>query len=344
MALPNGGHDAMPPRTELVERLAVLASPTLRLQEGAHGWPSFAEILSERGILPVSLFVSPIGLSHRGRDDVERRFQNPAGGVPLIEQPGRVSLLLGAWVADQFVRTNNPVFALADAERRVDRVTRWSVFISLDALVEAEETGWSTHISGSGERIICFRPELTALAVEAYASGVDLDDYLVQKSVRATGYFEALDPDANTPAGRRRLRRAVSVLIRDTRFRGKVLDAYGRRCAMCDLGLSLVQGAHIYPASAPGSDDRLANGLALCANHHLSFDRHQVAVLPGSLEVVFHPDVLSQAGDDLAVRRFIEQTHQVLTRPRRGAAPSDVMLDRRYQYFSDKYGWLKGLM
>lgn len=334
----------MPLRNDLVDRLAVLASPALRLQEEANGWPSPAEVVSERSILPVSLFVSPIGLSHRGRDDVERRFQNPAGGVPLVLQPGRVSLLLGLWEDDRFVRMSNPVLALADAERRADRTTRWSVFVSLDTLIEAEETGWSTQISGSGERIICFRPELTGLAVEAYASAVDLDDHLVQKSVRATGYFEAVDPDADTPGGRRRLRRAVSVLVRDTRFRGKVLDAYGRRCAMCDLGLSLVQGAHIYPASGPGSDDSLANGIALCANHHLSFDRHQIAVLPGSLEIVFPPDVLSLAGDDLAVRRFIEQTHQVLTRPRRAAAPSDAMLDRRYQYFSDKYGWLNGLV
>lgn len=334
----------MPLRNDLVQRLVVLTGPALWLQEEANGWPSLAEVVSERRNLPVSLFVSPIGLSHRGRDDVERRFQNPAGGVPLVEQPGRVSLLLGVWEDDRFVRTSNPVLALADAERRADRTTRWSVFVSLDTLIEAGETGWSTQISGSGERIICFRPELTALAVEAYASVVDLDDHLVQKSVRATGYFEAVDPDADTPGGRRRLRRAVSVLVRDTRFRGKVLDAYGRRCAMCDLGLSLVQGAHVYPASAPGSDDSLANGIALCANHHLSFDRHQIAVLPGSLEIVFHPDVLSLASDDLAVRRFIEQTHQVLTRPRRAAAPSDAMIDRRYQYFSDKYGWLNGLV
>lgn len=113
---------------------------------------------------------------------------------------------------------------------------------------------------------------------------------------------------------------------------------------MCDLGLSLVQGAHVYPASAPGTDDSLANGIALCANHHLSFDRHQIAVLPGSLKIVFHPDVLSQAEDDPAVRRFIEQTHQVLTHPRRAGAASDAMLDRRYQYFSDKYGWLNELL
>lgn len=334
----------MPSRHDLVDRLVALTRPAVQLQEEATGWPSLAEVVSERRTLPVSLFVSPIGLSHRGRDDLERRFQNPAGGVPLVDQPGRVSLLMGVWEDDPIVRTSNPVLALVDADRRADRTTRWSVFVSLDTLIEAEETGWSTQISSSGERITCFRPELTALAVEAYAAEVDLDDHLIQRSVRATGYFEEVDPDAHTPGDRRRLRRAVSVLIRDTRFRGKVLDAYGRRCAMCDLGLSLVQGAHIYPASAPDSDDSLVNGIALCANHHLSFDRHQIAVLPGSLEIVFHPDVLRQADDDLAVRRFIEQTHQVLTRPGRAGAPSDVMLDRRYQYFSDKYGWLNELL
>lgn len=57
-------------------------------------------------------------------------------------------------------------------------------------------------------------------------------------------------PDPNPVGDAARLRRAVSALIRDTRFSGSVLDAYMRRCAMCGLGLNLVQGAHIYPASA----------------------------------------------------------------------------------------------
>lgn len=330
-------------RIDLVDRLVTLSRPAVRLQESRTGWPSLAEVVSEQAILPVSMFVSPIGRSHRGRDAVERRFQNPAGGISIDEEPGRLSLLIGVWEDDQLVRDRNPVFALADAQRRVGRTTRWSVFIALETLVEAEETGWSIQTTDSGERITCFRPELTALAVEAYRAQVDLDEYRVRQSVRATGYFDESNSGSPTPGDRSRLRRAVSVLVRDTRFRGKVLEAYGRRCAMCDLGLSLVQGAHIYPASAPESNDNLDNGIALCANHHLSFDRHQIAVLPGSHEVVFHPEVLAQADNDFAIRRFIEQTNMTLARPRGAGTPSDDMLHARYKYFAENYGWLNEL-
>lgn len=240
------------------------------------------------------------------------------------------------WEDDQLVHTRDPVFALADAQRRRTHPTVVSVYRARNP-VEAEVTGWSVQTTDSGERITCFRPELTALAVETCYAQIDPDDYRVQQLVRATGYFDESRSGSPPPGGRSRLRRAVSVLIRDTRFRGKVLEAYGLRCAMCDLGLSLVQGAHIYPASAPDSKDNLNNGIALCANHQLSFDRHRIAVLPGNHEIVSHPDVLDQADDDVAVQQFIGQTHSTMVHPRGAGAPSDNMLHRRYTYFAHEY-------
>lgn len=335
----------MPSRADLAGRVAGLADPALQLRGGGSGWPVDAELMVDSRVVPVSLFVSPVGLSHRGRDDSERRFQNPAGGYPLARQPGRVPLLLGVWEDDPRTRGDGTVLVLADAERREGRTTRWSVFVALDCLLEAGSRGWSTHVSNSGERMICFRPELIALAVQAYLSEVDLDNYDVQKSLGATGYFDQTVSDAHTTAGKRRLRRAVTVLVRDARFRGQILEAYERRCAMCALGLSLVQGAHIYPASAPGSSEATSNGIALCANHHLSFDRHQIAVVPRTHEVVFRPDVLDLASCEPSVSRFVEHTQRFLTPPRdRSATPSDEMLHQRYDFFPEEYDWLEHML
>ena len=130
------------------------------------------------------------------------------------------------------------------------------------------------------------------------------------------------------------------MLIRDTWFSGDVLDAYGRRCAMCGLGLNLVQGAHIYPASAHGSPDVVSNGIALCANHHLAFDRHQIAVLPPNFDLLFRPDVLDQADQEPVARAFVGSTFSALQRPRGSAEPDPEMLILRYRYFAEKYGWL----
>ncbi|CAL9458695.1 hypothetical protein SUDANB121_02609 [Nocardiopsis dassonvillei] len=65
---------------------------------------------------------------------------------------------------------------------------------------------------------------------------------------------------------------------RDPAFRGAVLDAYGHRCAFCGYdgwmdGVSVgLEAAHVRWWSQAGPD-AVDNGLALCANHHLFFDR-----------------------------------------------------------------------
>lgn len=315
----------------------------MRLESGGNGWPSLAEVKAAHFDRPISIFASKIGLSHRGRDNVERRFQNPANGTPLRVTPGRTPLLLGTWQDDPLIQNRNTVYALADARRREGRTTRWSVFVAVETLIEAEQTGWAAHTTDSGERIICFQPELIALAVETYVSQTDARELQVQQTLRSTGYFNSIETGAPSVDNKIRLRRTVSALVRDARFRGLVLRAYDWRCSMCNLGLSLVEGAHIYPASAPESNDDVHNGIALCANHHLAFDRYLLAVLPGSLEIVFHPDVLDRAFDDPAARRFIEQTNAFLKPTSVDNAPSAEMLHRRYDYYGDKYDWVNGI-
>lgn len=327
-------------RIEIVERFVELAYPSLQLQDLGNGWPSTAEFQTEHGIFPVSIFASRIGRSHRGRDAQERRFQNPAGGISIEVEPETLPLLIGAWESDPVLQNRTTVYTLVDARRRTGRKTRWSVFISTSKLVEAERTGWSTQTSDSGERILCFRPELTPLAIESYRTSVELDDLRVQHALRETIPFVADGPHPVPANDAKRLRRTVNTLVRDTRFRGSVLDAYSWRCAMCSLGLSLVEGAHIYPASAPASSDHESNGVCLCANHHLAFDRHQIAIIPYSLNLEFHPDVLDMAAGDYVTRRFVEQTHGSIARPKKGDLPSNEMLYRRYEYFSDHYDWL----
>ncbi len=110
---------------------------------------------------------------------------------------------------------------------------------------------------------------------------------------------------------------------------------------MCGLGLSIVQGAHIYPASAPGSPDEPWNGLALCANHHAAFDRHLVAVRTSTGEIVFRPDVLEEAIHNQETRAFIDGTLTVLRPATPGNAPRADLFERRYAYFAEEdYAWL----
>jgi hypothetical protein len=110
---------------------------------------------------------------------------------------------------------------------------------------------------------------------------------------------------------------------------------------MCGLDISLVQGAHIYPASAPGAWDDVWNGLALCANHHVAFDRHLVGVRTPSGDIRFRQEVIKQGAGSQAVRRFIETTYSRLQSPvLPGAEPRAEMFEKRYHYFDGQYDWL----
>ncbi|MBT2522756.1 HNH endonuclease [Arthrobacter sp. ISL-28] len=69
------------------------------------------------------------------------------------------------------------------------------------------------------------------------------------------------------------------------RFAMKVFQRYGTACAVCGLDVyGLVQAAHLRAKKRSGSDDE-RNGLPLCANHHLAFDRLLWAIEPGTLKL-----------------------------------------------------------
>ncbi len=187
--------------------------------------------------------------------------------------------------------------------------------------------------------IRCFAPPLLALSFAVHRDAATPDVVALQAAIQGSGLLDATD--AETPAAAERARRAGSTLVRDARFSRRVIHAYEGRCAMCGLGIGLVQGAHIYPASAPGSQDEPWNGLALCANHHLAFDRHLIAVHPGNLVILFRDDVLEQANESDAVHALVHSTYHYLATPADGSvAPRPQMLKQRYQHFIDHYAWL----
>lgn len=65
------------------------------------------------------------------------------------------------------------------------------------------------------------------------------------------------------------------------RFRRDVLRAYSDRCAVCALRApQLVQAAHIVPFSDPRGVAAVINGIALCAIHHLAYDRNLLGIDP----------------------------------------------------------------
>lgn len=241
----------------------------------------------------VALHVGPIGLSHRMRDEVERRFQNPGQNRPLKQVIGIPVLLVGLWDTDAHLKIKRPVLAVMEAtDHRFSQATRQSYFVPLHALLSGAESG---------------------------------------------GVSETENLEENSRAVERAVRQAWRV-VRDSQFAKRVKDAYRGRCAMCGLGHSLVEAAHILPVAASGSSDDLPNGLCLCPNHHTAFDRHLIYILPETLEIRIHPKVC--ALDQKASHLFVESTFSELAEPQSPIAkPARESFNLRYEHFGSQYDW-----
>lgn len=84
---------------------------------------------------------------------------------------------------------------------------------------------------------------------------------------QAADPFNLTDDEVTLSFGARRSR------PNQVRFAFDVYKRYGTECAVCGLNVKgLLQAAHLLSKKDGGSDDP-RNGLPLCANHHLAFDR-----------------------------------------------------------------------
>lgn len=78
--------------------------------------------------------------------------------------------------------------------------------------------------------------------------------------------------------------REVRQRLHQQRFRLTVLHAYQHRCAICTLReRALVQAAHIVEDATPEGVAAVVNGLALCAIHHLAYDRNLLGIDPAGI-------------------------------------------------------------
>jgi putative restriction endonuclease len=68
------------------------------------------------------------------------------------------------------------------------------------------------------------------------------------------------------------------------RFRRDVLHAYANRCAVCSLREPLlVEASHIVRDTHPEGIAAVINGIALCAIHHVAYDRNLVGIDPSGV-------------------------------------------------------------
>jgi len=136
------------------------------------------------------------------------------------------------------------------------------------------------------------------------------------------------------PDLRRYATREALVRLHQQRFRTLVLRAYGGRCAICALReASLLQAAHILEDRDPRGTATVVNGIAMCAIHHLAYDRNVMGIDPrGTVHIAGR--LLAEI-DGPMLRTGLQGFHGAkLLRPRRATdQPDPGRLEVRYEAF-----------
>jgi putative restriction endonuclease len=117
-------------------------------------------------------------------------------------------------------------------------------------------------------------------------------------------------------------------------FRATVLRAYRTRCAVCALREApLLQAAHIIEDRDPRGAAAVINGIALCAIHHLAYDRNLMGIDPRG--VVHIARRLLEEQDGPMLRSGLQEFHGApIRKPRRpDQRPDPERLETRYQEF-----------
>ena len=177
-------------------------------------------------------------------------------------------------------------------------------------------------------------PSFFALAAPVYVveDRPDLRAVLVQIGSRATDL---------TPVGirsdvdvRRYAVREARYRLHQHQFRFQVLAAYRHRCTICALReRSLIQAAHIVEDVHERGAAVVRNGLALCAIHHLAYDRNVLGIDPGG--VVHIASRVLDEQDGPMLRQGLQQFHgESITPPVRAAQrPDPERLQLRFERF-----------
>jgi putative restriction endonuclease len=164
------------------------------------------------------------------------------------------------------------------------------------------------------------------------------EDDPAQRVVRLEAALPAAD---TTPAGlvsgrdiRAYATREALVRLHQHRFRVTVLHAYRERCAVCALReAALLQAAHIIEDRDPGGAATIANGIALCAIHHLAYDRNLMGIDPrGAVHISRR---LLDGTDGPMLRTGLQGFHgAAILQPRRAAdRPDPERLEDRFEQF-----------
>lgn len=158
-----------------------------------------------------------------------------------------------------------------------------------------------------------------------------MEYFMSQRPALMSGVEQASTVFEVSPVGARN-RVSSQRLARSRAFGPSVLQEFDQTCAICQIQLRIVEGAHIIPIHDDRCRDEVWNGLCLCRNHHRLFDLRIVRLSPSGGIAVEADDINYLrslgvlGGFDSTVQPFIGRTIRLPNFFYR-----DVILRKRFQ-------------
>lgn len=224
--------------------------------------------------MPLWVYIK--NLTPADRDDSDEfRIQLRSKIVPLALNPGGPTLLLG-YHADRNIFVGfDPLAISLGAKTQLS-----GGYVSLKVASRAVHRGMSFDRDRRNRIAVGIRPDMlvpySLHASEIHGAADDahittLLDQVTEAFQSAEGRNVVVNESSVAP-DRTRLLRSIHVLCRSAGFRGRVLEAYERKCAVTGIQLGLVDAAHILPVCINGSTDKVENGISLLPQYHRAFD------------------------------------------------------------------------
>jgi putative restriction endonuclease len=189
---------------------------------------------------------------------------------------------------------------------RFNQKNNVSVYSRFSKQKEASLEKISSYRDNNDQSIISFSPEYLGLYLENLNSIHLLTDIELKNLVEQSDSLNNQNADGEFDTSEGVLTITHARQKRDPNFRRKVYDAYNNKCAMCGIGLELIEAAHIVPHSHELGTDEIDNGISLCALHHTAYDRSLI-YFDDKLEILINEskmEYLEKVGLDSGIRKF----------------------------------------
>jgi putative restriction endonuclease len=211
-------------------------------------------------------------------------------------------IVLGYFADEKVFAAWNP-FLMRDRFNQKKQISLYSRF---SVQKEAARDKIATYRDTNDQSVISFIPDYLGLYLENLNSIHLLSDLELVQLVEQSDSLNNDNADGELDTSEGKLTITHARQKRDPNFRRKVYDAYNNKCAMCGIGLELIEAAHIVPHSHEKGTDEIDNGMGLCALHHTAYDRSLI-YFDEELNILINEnkmEYLEKVGLDSGIRKF----------------------------------------